>query len=33
MPESQRYPSNLYLIKNGKDIVVFLDEKVIIYDN
>ena len=33
MPESQRYPSNLYLIKNVKDIVVFLDEKVIIYDN
>jgi len=28
MPDSQRYPRNLYLINNGEDIVFFLGFKV-----
>ena len=30
MPDLQRYPCNYYLIKNVKDIVDFLTEKVFI---
>ena len=33
MPDSQRYPGNLYLINNMEDIVVFLGLKVFNFDN